>query len=61
MQENLCIVQYILAFGLLESVFRVIVNRSMVYPPLAGLPAVFVADWRACPPLFWRAGLLAIS
>ena len=28
--------------GLLESTFRVIVNRSRVYPPLAGLPAVFV-------------------
>ena len=52
--------------GLLESVFRAIVNRSRVYPPqadlpaiiLAGSPAVFlvrrlcggVAEWRACPP-----------
>ena len=41
--------------GLLESVFRAIVNRSKVYPPLAGLSAVFlvhrlcggVADWAA--------------
>jgi len=29
--------------GLLQSVFRAIVNRSRVYPPLAALPAVFVA------------------
>ena len=28
--------------GLLESVFRAIVNRSKVYPPLAGLSAVFL-------------------
>jgi hypothetical protein len=31
--------------GLLESVFRAIVNRSRVYPPLAGLPAVFLEGW----------------
>jgi len=28
--------------GLLQSVFRAIVNRSRFYPPLAGLPAVFL-------------------
>jgi hypothetical protein len=61
MQKKFCTVQYILAFtgflnkiGLLESVFRAIVNKSRVYPPLAGLSAIFlvrrlsggVADWR---------------
>jgi hypothetical protein len=29
--------------GFLESAFGAIVNRSRVYPPLAGLPAVFLA------------------
>jgi hypothetical protein len=62
MRKDYCIVQYILfftefpsAFGLLESVFRAIVNSSRVYPPLAGLPAVFLVrhfcggleSWRA--------------
>jgi len=51
------------------SVFRAVVNRSRVYPPQADLPAVFlvrhlcggVADWRACAPSLWRAGLLTMS
>ena len=37
------------SFGLLESVFREIVNRSRVYPrtcPPLFLSAVFVAEWR---------------
>ena len=38
--------------GLLESVFRAIVNRSKACPPFF-LPVVFVAEW--------RAGLLTIS
>ena len=33
--------------GLLESVFRAVVNRSRVYPPLAGLPAVILEGWPA--------------
>ncbi|RLB25464.1 MAG: hypothetical protein DRG66_08000 [Deltaproteobacteria bacterium] len=52
--------------GLLESVFRAIVNRWRVYRPLAGLPAVFLVR-RFCgrleglPAVFvagWSAGHL---
>jgi hypothetical protein len=49
MQKNFCAVQYFLAFtefptafGLLESLFRAIGNRSRVYPPMAGLSAVIL-------------------
>ena len=53
--------------GLLESVFRAIVNRSRVYPPLAGLSAVFLVRRLSCPPSFlsavfvaeWRSGGVA--
>ena len=51
-QYILAFTEFPTAFGLLESVFRAIVNRSRACPPLF-LPAVFVADW--------RAGLLTIS
>jgi len=52
------------------SVFRAIVNRSRVYPPLAGLSASGglarrlscpPSLWRACPPSLWRACPLTIS
>jgi len=33
--------------GLLESAFRAVVNRSRVYPPLAGLPTVILEGWSA--------------
>jgi len=39
------------AFGLLESVFRAIVNRLRSCPPCF-LSAVFMAVWRACTPFF---------
>jgi hypothetical protein len=61
MQGNLRVVQYIFAFteiGLLESVFRTIVNRSRVYPPLADLPAVFVEGLPAVILAGWPADYL---
>jgi hypothetical protein len=60
--------------GLLESVFRAIVNRLRACPPLLWrvyplffLSAVFMAEWRSgglarrysCPPFLWRIGGLA--
>jgi len=50
------------------SVFRAIVNRSRVYPPLEGLPASGglarrysggLARRLSCPPSLWRSGGLA--
>jgi hypothetical protein len=52
LQSSYCI-------GLLESVFRAVVNRSRVYPPLADLSAVFLVR-RSCGGVAeWRTGGLA--
>jgi len=45
--------------GLSERFFRVIVNRSKVYPPLAGLSAVILVRRLSCPPSLWRSGAVA--
>jgi hypothetical protein len=55
--------------GLLKPAFRAIDNGSRACPPQADLPAFILvrrlcgglADSRARPPCFWRAGLLTIS
>ena len=71
MQKDFCVVQYFRAFAefpvhrfIRISFQRAIVNRSRVYPPLAGLsavfleglPAVFLVRRLSCPPSFWRSG-----